>query len=195
MRRIIAINLMICIMLFSLVSCTAYRNITFIERNDEKYLLYQGNEYYESSIFTTTEGNVLTNEPNENDVELGWYYSFPFSTRFYSDKSENPLYIYTTGSDRNFYLRQDYDYFTDTFVIENTNIQIVWEDIFGFEQSYFYFANPIRVALHSKQCPRISAYFDLVSVGDQWYLSFIGSQTVWTLSDQFIKILLQNGII
>ncbi len=191
MKKFIAIILMISSILFSFSSCTTYENITFIEKNNGKCLLYQENIYYEAAIFTATEYYGIA---NENDIELGWYYSFPFSTRFYSDKSENPLFIYSLQSYDSFFLREDYNYLKDTFVIENTDVEIVWEDIFASEQDHFYFSNPIEVVLYSKQCPRIKTSLDFVCVDGQWYLS-LPDFRVWTISNEFIKILSENGII
>ena len=182
---------MISSILFSFSSCTTYENITFIEKNNGKCLLYQENIYYEASFFIATEYSGIA---SENDIELGWYYSFPFSTRFYSDKSENPLFIYAIQSYDGFFLREDYNYLKDTFVIENTDAEIVWEDIFASEQDDFYFSNPIEVVLYSKQCPRIKTSLDLVCVDGQWYLS-LPDFRVWTVSNEFIKILSENGII
>ena len=192
MKRIIAICLLIYSILFSFTSCTTYENITFIENNNEKCLLYQENIYFEASIFDATE---YYGTPNENDIELGWYYSFPFGTRFYSNKSESPLFIYTIGGYDGFFLRQDYNYSTDIFVIENTTKEIVWKNIFASEQDYFYFSNPIEVVMYSKQCPRIKTCLDLVCVDGQWYISLADFQGVFTISDEFIKALSENGII
>lgn len=191
MKRIIAIGIM-CIFLYFFSSCTSYENITFIENNGKKHLLYQGNEYYEVSIFSATEYYGIK---NENDIELGWYYSFPFSTRFYSENSENPVFIYTIGGDTSMYLRQDYDYSTDAFVVEKTGTEIVWKDIFSIEKNDLHFSNPITVNLYSKQCPRIKISLEIAFIGAQWYVRFPNSQKVWIPSDEFMQILSDDGII
>jgi len=84
MKRIVVFGIVgiTCILLCLFSSYTTYENITYIENGNEKYLLYQDNKYYETSIFTVTDNYGIE---NENDTELGWYYSFPFSTRFYSE--------------------------------------------------------------------------------------------------------------
>lgn len=191
MKRIIAIGTM-CIFLCFFSYCTTYEHITFIENNGEKHLLYQGNEYHETSIFTATKYYGIK---NENDIELGWYYSFPFSTRFYSENLESPAFIYTIGSDTSVYLRQDYEYSTDTFVVEETGAEIVWKDIFSSEKNDLHFSNPITVNLYLKQHPCIKTSLEIAFISEQWYVRFPDSKKVWILSDEFMQILSDNGII
>ena len=189
MKRIITIGIL-CIFLCSFSSCATGENITFTENNGE--LLYQGDKYYETSIFTATEYYGIK---IENDIELGLYYSFPFSTRFYSDISENPVFIYTIGGDTSMYLKQDYDYSTDVFVVEKNGAEIVWKDIFICEKKDLSSSELIRVHLHSKQYPRIRTYFDLTYVENQWYIFLPNSKNAWIASDGFIDILFENGIL
>ena len=80
-------------------------------------------------------------------------------------------------------------------MIKNTSAEIVWKDIFGIEQTRFDFQSPITVELYSKQCSRIKATLELEYVEDQWYVSVPGSQSVWILSDEFVEMLSQSGLI
>lgn len=189
MKKCIAI--LLCIIPLLLSSCESYENMGYVYENEEKYLLYQNEKYYKSSIFTVTEHYGIA---NNNDVQLGWYYSFPFSTYSYSETSEKPIYIYTIGGEKSLYFRQDYNYSTDTFVIHNSTVEIVWEDIFHSKQKNFHFEQPTTITLYSKQYPRIKTYLELVCVENQWYLSLPNFQGVWTPSDEFIKILSDNGL-
>ena len=192
MKRIITIGLL-CIFLFSFISCKSYGNVTFGENNSE--LLYQGDKYYETPIFDVFKPTEYSGVKFENDIELGLYYSFPFSTMFYSNTSENPAFIYTIGGKTSMYLKQDYDYSTDVFVVENTDAEIVWEDIFIGEKSDVSPSALIRVYLYSKQYPRIRTYFDLTYVENQWYIFLPNSKNAWIASDGFIDILFENGIL
>ena len=126
-KHIISVLIILCA-ITCLTGCayTTYENVTFDERNGEQYVLYQGKEYYTTSLFKATEAY---GQANENDVELGYYYSFPFSTKFYSDSSENPVFIYSNGGETNFYLRQDYDYKSDTYVVGDTSKTVVFAEV------------------------------------------------------------------
>jgi len=191
MKKIIAFGIT-CIFLCLFSSCTTYKNITFIENDGEEYLLYQDKKYYETPIFNVTKNYGIE---NENDTELGWYYSCPFSTRFYSENLESPIFIYTIGSDTSVYLREDYEYSTDTFVVEETCAEIIWKDIFSSEKNDVQFSNPIAVTLYSKQYPRIKTSLVLSFVDEKWYIRYSDSQEIWIPSDEFLKILSDNGII
>lgn len=191
MKKTIAIIILICIVVLLLSSCNYSKNISFIEDNEEWYLLYNDERYYQSSVFFVTE---RYNSENTNDIQLGSYYSFPFSTNAYSDTSENPLFIYTLGSDSNLYLKQDYNYQADTFVLENTNDEIVWKNIFGDKQNISNTTSNIDVTLHSKKHPRIKSNIDIIYVDNQCYIALPDFQ-IWTPSDEFLKILIDNGII
>ena len=192
MKRIITMLLIILIFLLTFSSCETYENITFIERDGERCILYQGNEYYETSIFSATEYYAVA---NENDLELGYFYSFPFSTRFYSDKSDSPIYIYSIGSKTSFYLIEGYSYLTDTFVIANTSEELIWNDIFISKQSDDYFIPQYTINLYSKQCKRIQTSVEIAFIEDEWYLYLPGSNEIWITTDEFIAILADNGII
>ncbi len=190
MNKCIAV--LLCLAMLLLNGCTAYGHINFMDEGEEHYLLYNDVKYYRSYLFTVAECFGVA---DENDIQLGWYYSFPFSTDAYSDTLDNPVFIYTLGSGNNVYFRHDYSYLTDTFVIENTTVEIVWEDIFSTKQNISHNPSDIRVTLHSKQYPRIKSKLQIVCVDNQWYVSLPNFQGVWTPSDEFLKILFDNGII
>lgn len=189
MKKNIAV--LLCIISLLLSSCNSYENINFIEDNEEWYLLYLNERYYRSYVFTVTERSDVA---DENDIQLGSYYSFPFSTNAFSETLENPLFIYTLGSDSNLYLRQDYNYQADTFVLENTNDEIIWKNIFGDKQNISHTPSNTGVTLHSKQHPRIKANIEIISIDNQWYIELSDFQ-IWRPSDEFLKILFDNGII
>ena len=192
MKKCIAI--LLCFAMLLLNACTTYEHINFMEEGEEHYLLYNDVKYYRSDLFTVTEHLGVA---DENDIQLGWYYSFPFSTDAYSDTLEDPVFIYTVGSDESVYFRHDYDYLTDTFIIENTDVEIVWEDVFCTQQNNaFLYSSSIEVTLYSKQYPRINARLGIGCVDNQWFIVSLPCLAgVWTPSDEFLKILFDNGII
>ena len=163
----------------------------FEEKRDGKYatpshVIYQENTY----MFTET----FRVGSDKTDVMIGWngYRYYGYVDEYYSSTSENPLFIYYKSW---VFLHEDYDYTSDTFVINGTSSEIIWKDMLGSERSYFDFSNSIKVEIYSKQCPRIKTSLHLVSVENQWYLSLPESQTVWIASDELIEILSENGFI
>jgi hypothetical protein len=116
--------LIICATVF-LCACSSYENATFIDCGDGQCLVYQGEKYFAAPGFVTAEGFEHANADN---IQLGYFYSFPFSTYFYSDTLEDPDYISTAGSDTGVYFKKDYAYQTDTFVIVGTEHEFVFSD-------------------------------------------------------------------
>lgn len=188
------------LLLLSLASCgtfnsgtldPAYKNkVDFVSlKNETHHIEYLGDTFfpfYEDIIFV---------EKLEDDVFLGWNGSWwGYQNKYYSSLMESPVYIYETRTNC-LYFREDYDYLVDNFVIENSSAEIIWRDIFYSKQTSFDFVNPVNVRLYSKQCPRIKAELQIVCVDDQWYLSSPNTQIVWVASDEFVKILSENGFI
>lgn len=192
MKRCIAL---ICISFLLLNSCTKYQNITFVENDKEQFLLYQGNEYYVTSLFTASEDYTIA---HKNDVELGWYYSFPFSTRFYSDTDESPDYIYTIGGDTNVYLKQGFNYQIEEFVIDKTpNVFVFSEAIIepSFEKSIFIqYDSLTEIVIHSEKHLNLKMLLRLFSQNNTWYLA-LPTNEIYIISPLFLNMLKENEII
>ena len=192
MKRCIVIVL--CIMMISFCSCTAHENAMFIEHDDGMCVLYQEQEYFAAPGFSLTEQRGVA---NADDVELGWYYSFPFSTDFYSDTSEEPVYIYTIGGDTNVYFRQDYLYQADTFCIAGTQHEFVFSDALTLSDAFLHtgldrYPNETELTLYSKQYPRIQMPISVFCVDDHWYVGGNEKGMLFEISDEFVKLFTGN---
>ena len=150
---------------------------------------------YAGDVYLPFPEDTIFVEQSSQDVFLGWTGPWwGYHNQYYASQADNPLFIYETRIYR-LYFREDYDYRADTFVIKNTDAEIVWKDIFGAEQTRSEFQSPMTVELYSKQCPQIKAVLELEYVHDQWYISLRGSQDIWIASDTFVQILVEYGII
>ncbi|MBQ8440011.1 MAG: hypothetical protein IJX19_05075 [Clostridia bacterium] len=180
-----------------------HNQIEVVKEDDNlaHHLIYQGEKYmfvgdtnlFHVDTYKTGTGYYLS---YKDDVMLSWngYRYIWYIDEYYSYTSENPLFIYNERLGW-VYFHEDYDYTTDTFVIANTESEIVWKDMFHSQQSSFDFVDTIKVEIYSKQCPRIKTYVRLVRDEKHWYLSLSGSQDVWIASEEFIQILSQNGLL
>ena len=132
----------------------------------------------------------------EDDTLLSWNGNryIWYIDEYYSYSSDKPLFIYNSRL-KFVYFREDYDYNSDIFVIEGTNSEIIWKDIFEFTEANVDFTTQTNVCIYSKQCPRIKTSLELAFVGEQGFVRFPDSQEIWILSDEFLKILSDNGII
>ncbi len=172
-----------------------------LEEDQPSHIIYQDNNYvfagttnlFSVDTYKTDDGYYLS---YKDDILLSWNGSryFWYIDEYYSYTSDNPIFIYNERLG-DVYFREDYDHLKDTFVIEGTTSEIVWEDMLGSKQPHFEFSDPIKVVIYSKQCPRIDTCLELVFLKNEWYLSFSDSQTLWSVSDEFIKILSENEII
>lgn len=169
------------------------KNLSYIIYNDDRYMYIGSTGFFHVDTYEVADKHY---ELFEDDILLSWngYRYIWYIDEYYSYTLEDPIFIYNERLG-DVYFHEDYNYLMDTFVIKDTTSEIVWENMFYSEQPYFDFANPICVIIYSKQCPRINTYLKLVCVENQWYLSLSDHKTVWLASDEFIKILLENGIV
>ena len=169
--------------------------------DDPSHIIYQGEKYMfvgTRNVFCVDTYDAGVNYyKSYDDVLLSWngYRYIWYIDEYYSYTSDSPVFIYNKRLGW-VYFREDYNYFTDIFIIDNTNEEIVFEDIFGSKQDSFDFVNPVKICLSSKQYPRIKTYARLGYVEGQWYISWSSdSREVWIPSDEFMEILFENGLV
>ena len=168
---------------------------------EPEHLIYNNNRYIyvgPLDFFRVTKKEADDEYPYsfeyEDDVLVGWNGPWYFYKSFYySYTTDDPLFIYDRHE---VYFREDYNYLEDVFEIANTLDEIVWQDMFGPEQSKINFVNPTKIIISSKLHPRIKTYLMLECIDNQWYMSLPHyPYSVYTPSDEFLKILSDNGII
>ena len=176
-----------------LSSYTDYENVTFIEHGEGGRVSYRGREYHASSVFVSSVVTTDHSAANENDIKLGWYYSFPFTTYFYADTSENPTYIYSTGSAYGVYVNQDvYNNKSEVFVMDNTTDSIVLSDaIIGPCLEYdpsMPSDNTRTIDVYCEQYPHLKGTLTLLCYDQNWYV-VLPSDEVYLASPQFLEII------
>lgn len=188
------IVVMVCVILVSLCSCSYSKNITYIEPMDgkEKCLIYQEDEYYPENIFTA---NDEYGKLNESDVEIGMYYSFPFSTTYYSYTAERPDYIYSVGSGTDVYLREGFDYNSEIFLVDGTLESFVFSEALteaSIEIRYIDMHDKSNdVVLSSQKHPSLKINAQLFLDDTNWYL-VCQTNKVYLISPSLLQILQQN---
>lgn len=177
------------------------------KENDPSYIIYEDQKY---NYVGTTNLFLVDRDPNNyfrgyDDVMLSWngYRYIGAIAEYYSSTADNPIYIY---DEYYVYFREDYDYTKDTFVVGNTDMEIAWEDIFAsnIEQTRELYDRGDSVILKSKQDPRIQVRIELTWVNGKWCMilwdmvledNIYSTKSVATPSDEFLQILLKNGLI
>ena len=165
------------------------------EDTNSTYFVYQGEKYVhteESDVL-----NVYTDEyPFSDDILICWngHRYIWYIDEYYSCDTEKPIYINCKRVHK-IYFREDYDFHEDTFVIKDTDGEIVWKDMFGQRNDDLSLEGQVEVEIHSKQYLRINTSIELTMIDCTWYMSFPYTSGAWVVSDEFVNILSENGII
>ena len=205
------ILLLICsfILIFNLISCGVKERFELDENlhyaiedargeTGVEGIYYQGEMYHIDrwNLFTVTNNSLNI---NEGDVQLSWNGPrFGYLKVFYSYTKDDPLFIYETAYDDVFF-HETYDYLSDTFIIDGTDAEIVFSDIISdlSKHENVSLQEDICIQLYSKNHSRIRMEFNLECIENQWYFcsALSGSSPTWTVSDAFVQLLSDNGII
>ena len=140
-----------------------------------------------------------TREIPEDDVLVGWD-ALPFGIgyldKYYSYTRDNPVFIYISRYN-GLYLRSDYNYETDTFVIEGFDKEFVFEDMLYLSNDFSYdtfgfYLNQTDITLYSKQYPRLRIPLRLFCVGNTWYVGGGSAAALFEVSDELLNMLNMN---
>ena len=169
--------------------------VRIVSDNDEGdyHIKYDGVDYYvdKLGLFTLKDG---THEVSDNDVIVAWDLNW-YLYKYYSYTSDDPIFIYSPTLDQ-FFLRNDYNFETDTFVIEGSDKEFVFGDMLysSTKPSYTHVFYPYGtdVAFYSKQCPRLQIRLRLFCIGSTWYLGAEYDNAFFEVSEELLKMLNVN---
>lgn len=154
--------------LLSLTSCGIYTGEINgdLEKLDSTTLLYKGKEY-------SIADEIVSVELDKNAVLIGSSNGFK-TYSYYTDGSENPPYIYCAISkvDYDVYLRDDLDFSSLTYSVEDTDLQIKFCDSFydmGYDTERQYLSG-YNLTLSSVEYPWLNIYGYLRWSEGWWYM-------------------------
>lgn len=158
---------------------------------------YEGVDYHidKLKLFSVRES---TREIPEGDVFVGWD-SLPFGMgyldKYYSYTSDDPVFIYISRYDE-LYVRDDYDYETDTFVMDGS--EFVFLDMFSLSSEFSYdpfcpYPNETDIIFCSKQYPRLQIPLRLFCVDGKWYAGGVINKAIFEVSEEFLSLLAVDG--
>ena len=177
----------------------------YAKYNTRYYAEYDGKRY-NSDGFNLFKYTAMEECVPEEDVLVGWD-SLPlglgYFTYYYSYTDDNPVFIYEVAY-RELYIREDYSYETDTFVIDGTDQSFVFSDMLtlldgsDYDDVRPFWRSPdaTGVIIRSRSCPRLCTQLYFFCIKGTW-IAYSGycSYPIFEVSDEFIKILSDNGII
>ena len=168
--------------------------LSYIIYKDDKYVFAGTTNLFNVNTYLTEDGSYTYTY--KEDILLSWngYRYVGYIDDYYSNTADSPLFIYSNRL-HEVYFREDYDYHTDTFLIENFSDKILWDNIFGSLLAEINFESQISVKIHSAQYPRIIASIEIACIDGCWYARLPDNSTVYALSSEFVDILSKNEII
>ena len=170
--------------------------VTFTEDSEgHRSLTYQDTTYYydEKEFFSVTEdphtipdGDVMV---GWNGMAIQWFYVH----EYHSYTQDAPLFIYNIRPN-DIYFRQDYDYRMDTFLLEGTDVAVVFSDAITEHRLGSIYQTEATITLRSQTDPRVVATLDLASYDGVWCVVTRRGHC-YRITDQFKELLDQYDII
>lgn len=174
--------------------------IQIISDNDEGnyHIEYEGVDYYidKLKLFRVRES---THEIPKDDVLVSWNalpFGIGYMDKYYSYTNDNPVFIYISRYDE-LYLKSDYNYETDTFVIEGSNKEFVFGNMLSLSNDFSYdtfniYSTQTDITLYSKQYPRLKIQLRLFCVDNKWYVGGESDDALFEVSDELFNMLNTN---
>ena len=161
---------------------------------------FQGVAYPKSPFFCV--------KYDESDPMVSWRSSMRLivdpGIRIFGDNFDNPVFMYYPSSDAHhlpIYLTEEFDYSSDTFVLDGTDASILWSEVLTEKTMLLMADYRYTITMHSETHPRILAYMQICRVNREWYASFyqeyygVDNKEMYKLSDLFVALLVENGLI
>ena len=213
-KRIIALMLLI-VSSFAFSSCGVYEAYSDWKERNEKYhdlagkieylrdneleifyVEYEGKRYNEDTSwpFKVCDDNK-TWKPLKDDVLISWSQAplgMGYLDEYYSYTADNPVYIYMPRLGQTF-VREDYDYKTDTFVIEGTNIE--FSDMLTYITARWYEdERPLikaegTTSICSKLYPQFRLPLKIFCYNNEWYAGGDYDDILFKASDELLSLL------
>lgn len=202
MKRMLCLILSLALLL-SLPSCAVIDrfkgDMSKIDYDDQGRLLYGENVYDPADdrfqVCTSADGDV---------IELGRHSQFPFfpDMHFYAFEDEAPLFIFcdnkqSTLYNKGLYVRSDYDLQDALFTVDGTDLSLPLSSAMTpslIDASKVDSEGSATLRMYLKDDPRVQIELSgPFKQGDEWYLIRMGK--AWLLTEEFISLLHENGII
>ena len=198
--------LMIALLIISLSSCSDLGIGDALALDEDLHIRFKYLEdnriEYQETIYYLSPMSFLWGEEEILDTlgdykYIGWTGArFFYKSHIFGDSMEAPTFLYSTNT-RETYLKEDYDYQTDDFLVNGTDAIIRFcDDLLetDYENSAIYSQKSTEVIISSVNHPTLKAQLFIVIDDEEWY-AVSRSLTAFKLSEHFIDILINNEII
>ena len=170
------------------------KHIPILHVDEDRYLIQDHTYYLPTVEFLQGSGGQI--EASGKYEYIGWTGDRFVYSEFYGDSAESPVFVYVPNSGHTF-LREDYDYTTDTFLVEGTEITLCFADDLldtEYANTNLFNRKTIDISISSVTHPTLTAPLYLVKDGVLWY-GINHHNKVFVLSKRLIDLLIENEII
>lgn len=163
---------------------------------DDVHIEFRGNIYYLSHIKFLW-GEKWNLEADEEYEYLGWTGSrFWYKSHIFAESKENSTFLYSTNTEST-YLKEDFDYKTESFSINGTDIVFVFNDDLlecEGEQAEIFGKFTSDIVISSISCPKLRARLSFFDENNEWYAAS-NNMIKFKLSDHLVELLEQNNLL
>lgn len=183
-----------------------FGKVEMLSRDDETgyHIEYEGNRYDEERLNLFDRKAKARYEAKE-DVLISWeslskYVPVWYLDEYYSYTTDNPIYIHMPRL-HSVFLRSDYNYESDIFILEGTERGFVFSETF-FASDFAYdhvlralYSHSQDITLYSAQYPQLQMSLSIFCEDGVWYAGGGHNEAIFEMSDAFVQHLADNGII
>jgi len=175
--------------------------VQLVSRSEDEYYIEYNGQSYEIDKLDLFDVRGISQDLTANDVLIGWD-ALPipvwYIDEYYSDTADNPIFIYISRYNQH-YIRSDYQYESDVFILEGTEHGIVFSDMLvktdAIDYDYIFtrYVGEIEVLLYSEKYPRLRIPLRVFCVDNVWYAGGITSDITFEATSEFIDLLIESG--
>ena len=210
MKKITATILIALILILSLSACSSEKSNSFlskvtlglwdriildekthnvVEYIDQDTVRYQDNTYYLAPMIFFQDSSTTVQEERGYEY-IGWSGPrFFYINTYYGDSKDSPSILYESRLSAT-YFREDYDYKTDTFKIEETEDAVCFEEdlteLSGVPSSDGAYTSKVYIVLSSSTHPSLDIRLGVFEENGIWY-AYSMDFVYFELSENLVK--------
>lgn len=190
LKQIICI-VVIGLMCLNLSACEKYNAIQTVDDDGDE--ITYNNELY------IKEKHGFWNCNYENLTEIAWVWFIPIigKSSFYSDEQTNPDFIYSIRGG-NVWISENYDYKSEKFIIESTDLSYVFSESFDETETYDFSYQTGSIAdftWYPESHKELKNFPEIFLENGKYYIRFAYNEIGYHITDSFLNVLLEAGII
>ena len=176
--------------------------LEYVYAENERGELIEDGAIYMDTLYYKHHDSLIQLDEENATILLAWNLAWPYTWAYYSYQEETPLYIISSMS-HELYFRHDYDFFSDTYIIEGTDVEILLCDAISEDDpklsdiahlgANFSLTFSDKYILRSQTNSALYLYLYLLYYENKWYA--MNYYRYFALSEEFVEILAENNLL